>query len=83
MGQFNGQCHLVLYTTTHASSANTFRVNRSFSDTRCFIILPIMSKIITLQELKKNNTIKSMWIAIHDKVYDVTKFIDSVRIEGD
>lgn len=33
-------------------------------------------RIITLEELKKNNNGKSCWLAIHDKVYDVTKFLE-------
>lgn len=33
-------------------------------------------KIITLQEMKEHKNSKSLWIAIHDSVYDVTKFID-------
>jgi len=34
------------------------------------------SKTITLEELKQHKDAKSCWIAIHDKVYDVTKFLD-------
>jgi len=33
-------------------------------------------RIITLEELKEHNTAKSCWMAIHDRVYDVTKFLD-------
>ena len=35
-------------------------------------------RIVTLEELKKNNNGKSCWIAIHDKVYDITKFLEEV-----
>lgn len=31
---------------------------------------------ITLEELNAHNTAKELWMAIHDKVYDVTKFIE-------
>jgi len=33
-------------------------------------------KIITLAELKGHNTASSCWMAIHDHVYDITKFLD-------
>lgn len=35
-----------------------------------------MAKIITKEELKAHKDAKSLWMAIHDKVYDVTKFIE-------
>lgn len=34
------------------------------------------AKIITLEELKQHTSTASTWIAIHDNVYDVTKFLD-------
>lgn len=36
------------------------------------------TKTITLEELKKHKDGKSLWLAIHDKVYDVTKFLEEV-----
>jgi len=33
-------------------------------------------RIITLEELKEHSTAKSCWCAIHDKVYDITKFLE-------
>ncbi|XP_047128073.1 cytochrome b5 isoform X1 [Hydra vulgaris] len=33
-------------------------------------------KLFTLEEVRSHNNAKSCWLAIHDKVYDVTKFID-------
>ena len=38
-----------------------------------------MAKIITLEELKKHANVKDIWIAIDNKVYDVSKFTDVVR----
>ena len=38
-----------------------------------------MAKIITLAELKKHTGAKDLWIAIGNKVYDVSKFADVVR----
>ncbi|KAI0218964.1 Cytochrome b5 [Lamellibrachia satsuma] len=35
-----------------------------------------MAKIITLAELKKHTGAKDLWIAIDNKVYDVSKFAD-------
>lgn len=35
-----------------------------------------MSKVVTLEELKSHKDASSLWIAIHDKVYDITKFLD-------
>ncbi|KAH7876423.1 cytochrome b5-like heme/steroid binding domain-containing protein [Lentinula edodes] len=35
-----------------------------------------MSKIITIDELKTNNSKSSIWLLIDGKVYDCTKFID-------
>jgi len=33
-------------------------------------------RIITKEELKQHKDDKSTWMAIHDQVYDVTKFLD-------
>lgn len=33
-------------------------------------------RIVTLEELKQHNNANSCWMAIHDRVYDVTKFLD-------
>ena len=33
-------------------------------------------KIITLVEMQEHNTAKSLWISIHNQVYDVTKFLE-------
>lgn len=35
-------------------------------------------KVISLEELEEHKTLKSLWIAIHNKVYDVTEFVDEV-----
>lgn len=32
-----------------------------------------------LEEIEAQNTFKSTWIIIHNKVYDVTKFLEEVR----
>ncbi|XP_038212689.1 cytochrome b5-like [Zerene cesonia] len=34
-----------------------------------------MDKIISLQELKKHNSQSSVWMVIHNDVYDVTAFL--------
>ena len=40
-------------------------------------------KVYRLDEVAKHNKVKgdkkSIWIVIHDKVYDVTKFIEEVK----
>ena len=36
------------------------------------------TKMFTLEEVKKHNAAGSAWLVIHDKVYDVTKFLDEV-----
>ena len=33
----------------------------------------------TLEEVAKHKTPESLWLVIHDKVYDVTKFTEEVR----
>lgn len=35
-----------------------------------------MTQTITLEEVQKHNTRDSVWFIIHNKVYDVTKFIE-------
>ena len=37
-------------------------------------------KVIRLSEIKEHNNSKSIWIIVHDKVYDVTKFLDEVSL---
>lgn len=39
-----------------------------------------MAKQITLEELKSHKDSQGLWIAIHDKVYDITKFLDEVGV---
>ena len=43
-------------------------------------------KIFRLEEVKEHNVgrggSRSVWTVIHDKVYDVTKFLDEVRVRG-
>ncbi|CAL1701016.1 unnamed protein product [Somion occarium] len=34
------------------------------------------TKIVTYEELKAHNSKDSIWLLVHEKVYDVTKFID-------
>ncbi|XP_022097650.1 cytochrome b5-like isoform X2 [Acanthaster planci] len=34
------------------------------------------TKVYTLEEVNKNKTSQSIWVVIHNKVYDVTKFLD-------
>ena len=36
-------------------------------------------RTITLEEVKNHKGASSCWIIIHNKVYDVTKFLDEVR----
>ncbi len=35
-------------------------------------------RVITREELNKNNSGKTCWFAIHDVVYDITKFLEEV-----
>ena len=37
------------------------------------------AKVISADELKQHKDASSLWIAIHDRVYDVTKFLDEVK----
>ena len=47
-------------------------------------IMPSEGKVFKLTEVAEHNKSKgdnkSIWIVIHDKVYDVTKFMDEVLI---
>lgn len=36
-------------------------------------------KYYRLSEIQEQNSFKSTWIIIHNKVYDVTKFLEEVR----
>lgn len=36
------------------------------------------TKVYTLAEIAEHKTTDSCWIVVHDKVYDVTKFLDEV-----
>ena len=36
------------------------------------------TKIYTLEEVAQHNEKKSVWLLIHDNVYDVTKFLEEV-----
>ncbi|KAI3386016.1 hypothetical protein SNEBB_005872 [Seison nebaliae] len=35
-----------------------------------------MSEIISKEEIKKHNNIKSLWVIVHNQVYDITSFAD-------
>ena len=37
-----------------------------------------MSRVISKEELAQHKDAKSLWLAVHDKVYDVTKFLEEV-----
>lgn len=36
-------------------------------------------KYFTLEEIKEHNMSNDTWIVIHDKVYDITRFLEEVR----
>lgn len=36
-------------------------------------------KYYTLEEIRAHNTSKETWVIIHDKVYDITSFLEEVR----
>jgi len=38
----------------------------------------VPERMITLEELRQHRDTKSLWLAIHDNVYDVTKFLEEV-----
>ena len=44
--------------------------------------MPAEGKVFRLAEVKEHNVTKgeakSIWVVIHDKVYDITKFLDEV-----
>ena len=35
-------------------------------------------KIVTKAEMQEHNTAKSLWISIHNQVYDISEFLDEV-----
>lgn len=35
-----------------------------------------------LEEVQKHNNSQSTWIIIHHRIYDVTKFLDEVRVRA-
>ena len=37
-------------------------------------------KIFRLEEVKEHSSPDDMWMAIHNKVYDITKFLEEVNI---
>lgn len=39
-------------------------------------------KTYTLAEVKQHNTKTDLWVIIHDKVYDVTRFLSEVSFIG-
>ena len=41
--------------------------------------MPEEIKIYTLKEVEAHTGDKDIWIVIHDRVYNVTKFLDEVR----
>lgn len=34
--------------------------------------------VFTMEEVAKHNTAESLWLVVHDKVYDVTSFMEEV-----
>ena len=36
------------------------------------------TKIFRIEEVKIHNSVKSSWVIIHNKVYDITKFLEDV-----
>ena len=36
------------------------------------------TKVYTLKEVEKHNTDNDVWMVIHDRVYDLTKFLNEV-----
>lgn len=38
------------------------------------------TKLFTLAEVAKHNTNRSTWLCIHNSVYDVTEFLNEVRL---
>jgi hypothetical protein len=41
-----------------------------------------MAATYSLEDIKAHKTRTSLWLTVHHKVYDVTKFIDEVGVEG-
>ena len=58
---------------------------RSKSDQH-FQNMPAEGKVFKLSEVKEHNVskgeAKSIWVVIHDKVYDITKFLDEVSLQS-
>ena len=48
--------------------------------------MPAEGKVFKLSEVKEHNVskgeAKSIWVVIHDKVYDITKFLDEVSLQS-
>ena len=38
---------------------------------------------IAWEDIKKHNTSSSLWIVVHNTIYDVTKFMEEVSHEAD
>ena len=36
-------------------------------------------RMFSWEDVKRHNTAESAWVVVHDKVYDVTQFLDEVR----
>ena len=37
-------------------------------------------RMFSWEEVKRHNTAESAWVVVHDKVYDVTQYLDEVRV---
>ena len=35
----------------------------------------------TWEEIAKHRNAKSLWVVVHDKVYDITRFMEEVRVQ--
>ena len=46
-------------------------------------VSPDGHKYYRLSEVEEQNSFKSTWIIIHNKIYDVTKFLEEVRNPAD
>ena len=64
---------------THTALVPVFLISCSFS---AYSVAKKMSaediRYITLEEIKLHNDGRSTWLVIHDKVYDVTSFLEEV-----
>lgn len=54
------------------------RVSCILEDGSCSNMAETATEKITLEEVKKHNAAGSSWLVIHNKVFDVTKFLDEV-----